>query len=166
MKSSLAALKEAHSRCGNDPAYRMDDESQWTIKFVYGLSNSYSEFKGFYENNLLDFPDSLDSAFTEASTYRVNRPDNRVQRADVFLTNGRAGRGNKGRGRSSPNTNVIKKKSRYSIFVVPLFSRLGNISIFCVSGVFSPSICRHRKSQPGKFSGIVFIEVGSLLKVI
>ena len=57
-------------------------------------------------------------------------------------------------------------KSRYSIFVVPLFSQLGNISIFCVSGVFSPSICRHRKSQPGKFSGIVFIEVGSLLKVI
>ena len=108
MKSSLAALKESHSRCGNDPAHRMDDESQWTIKFFYGLSNSYSEFKGFYENNLLDFPDSLDSAFTEASTYRVNRPDNRVQRANVFLTNGRAGRGNKGRGRSSPNTNVIR----------------------------------------------------------
>ena len=85
MKSSLAALEEAHSRCGNDPAHRMDDESQRTIKFIYDLSNSYSEFKGFYENKLLDFPDSLDSAFTEASTYRANRSDNRVQRADVFL---------------------------------------------------------------------------------
>ena len=108
MKSSLAALEEAHSQCGNDPAHRTDDESQRTIKFIYGLSNSYSEFKGFYENKLLDFPDSLDSAFTEASTDRVNRSDNQVQRADVFLTNGRTGRGNKGRGRSSPNTNVIR----------------------------------------------------------
>ena len=86
----------------------MDDERQRTIKFICGLSNSYSEFKGFYENKSLDFPDSLDSAFTEASTDRVNRSDNQVQRADVFLTNGRTGRGNKGRGRSSPNTNVIR----------------------------------------------------------
>ena len=86
----------------------MDDERQRTIKFICGLSNSYSEFKGFYENKSLDFPDSLDSAFTEASTFRVNRSDNRVQRADVFLTNVRAGRGKKDRGRSSPNTNVIR----------------------------------------------------------
>ena len=108
LKSSLAALEEAHSRCGNDPALRMDDESQRTVKFVYGLSNSYSEFKGFYENKLLEFPDSLDSAFTVASTYRVNRSDHRVQRADVFLTNGRAGRGNKGRGKPTPNANMIR----------------------------------------------------------
>ena len=64
MKSSLAALEEAHSRCGNDPAHRMDDESQWTIKFVYGLSNSYSEFKGFYVTTYWIF--QTDSAFTEA----------------------------------------------------------------------------------------------------
>ena len=56
----------------------------------------------------LEFPDSLDSAFTEASTYRVNRSDHRVQRADIFLTNGRAGRGNKGRGKPTPNANLIR----------------------------------------------------------
>ena len=68
MKSSLAALEESHSRCGNDPAHRVDDESQRTIKFNYGLSNAYTELKGFYENKLLEFPNSLDAAFTEAST--------------------------------------------------------------------------------------------------
>ena len=69
MKSSLAALEEAHARCNNDSAKRMEDESQRTIKFIYGLSNASAEFKGFYENKLLPFPDSLDAAFTEASTY-------------------------------------------------------------------------------------------------
>ena len=86
----------------------MDDESQRTIKFIYGLSSSYSEFKGFYENKLLEFPENLDSAFTVASTYRINRHDNKIQRADIFVTNGRAGRGNKGRGKPSQNTNVIR----------------------------------------------------------
>ena len=56
---------------------------QETIQFS-GMSNSYSEFKGFYENELLNFSDSLDSAFMEASAYIINRSDNRVQRADVF----------------------------------------------------------------------------------
>ena len=64
MKSSLAALEEAHAQCNNDSAKRMEDESQRTIKFIYGLSNAYAEFKGFYENKLLPFPDSFDAAFT------------------------------------------------------------------------------------------------------
>ena len=57
-------------------------------------------------------------------------------------------------------------ESRYSIFVVPPFSQLGDITSFCVSGVSSPLTCRHLASQPWKFSGIVYVEVGSLLKVI
>ena len=65
----ISALEEAPARYNNDPAKRMEDESQRTIKFIYGLSNAYAEFKGFYENKLLPFPDSLDAAFTEASTY-------------------------------------------------------------------------------------------------
>ena len=50
----------------------MTKASGQSSTFIYGLSYSYSEFKGFYENKLLEFPDSLDSAFTEASTYRVD----------------------------------------------------------------------------------------------
>ena len=69
---------------------------------------SFSEFKGFYENKLLEFPENLDSAFTVASTSRINRHDNKIQRADIFVTNGRAGRGNEGRGKPSQNTNVIR----------------------------------------------------------
>ena len=53
MKSSHGALEEAHAQCNNDPAQRMEDESQRIIKFIYGLSNAYAEFKGFYENKLL-----------------------------------------------------------------------------------------------------------------
>ena len=40
--------------------------------------------------------------------HRLIRSDNRVQIADIFLINGRAGRGNKGRGRSTPSANVIR----------------------------------------------------------
>ena len=108
MTSFLAALEEAQARCNNDPAERMEDESQRTIKFIYGLSNAYAESKGFYENKLLSLPDSLDAAFTEASTCRVNKSDSRLQRADVFMTNGRAGRGKQGRGRSAPPANGIR----------------------------------------------------------
>ena len=64
--------------------------------FIYGLSNSYSEFKGFYENKSLEFPDSLDSAFTEASTYRVNRSDHRVKELIFFLPMAVLGEGIKG----------------------------------------------------------------------
>ena len=69
----------------------MDDESQRTIKFIYGLSNAYAAFKGYFENKLLSFPESLIAAFTEASTYKTNRAEgNRThRRSDIFVTSGK-----------------------------------------------------------------------------
>ena len=45
LKSSLSALKESHGRRDNDPAQRIDDESQRTAKFIYSISNAYAAFK-------------------------------------------------------------------------------------------------------------------------
>ena len=82
----------------------MDDEPQRSIKFIQGLSAQYNEFKSFFENKLIPYPVTLDEAFTEASTFRVNRADQQryLQRSDVFSARGRSGRGGRGgRGRVS-----------------------------------------------------------------
>ena len=101
--NALTALEEAHIRCGNDPALRVDDDEQKAIKFIYGLANSYGEFKSFYENKLLPYPTTLEDAFTEASTFRVNRADNvrHQSRIDMFITGERNGGGGRGRGKQS-----------------------------------------------------------------
>ena len=98
MKSSLSALEEAHTRCDNNPEQRMDDEPQRSIKFIQGLSSQYNEFKSFFENKLIAYPVTLDEAFTEASTFRINRVDQQryAQRIDVFSARGRSGRGGRG----------------------------------------------------------------------
>ena len=91
LKSSLSAFEEFHGRCENDPAQRMDDESHRTIKFIYGLSNAYAAFKGYFENKLLAFPESLDAAFTEASTDKTNRAkgNRKHRRSNIFVTSGK-----------------------------------------------------------------------------
>ena len=107
MKSALTAVEEAHIRCTNDPILRMDDDMQQSIKFIYGLASQYSEFKSFYMNKLLPYPTTLDEAFTEASTFRINRADHirHQNRVDMFVAGGRSGRGGRGgRGGRIPST--------------------------------------------------------------
>ena len=106
--NALTALEEAHVRCGNDPTLRGEDDEQKAIKFIYGLSHHYAEFKSFYENKLLPYPATLETAFSEASTFRVRaqssaRHQNRV---DMFVAGGRSGRG--GRGSRPGNVNLPK----------------------------------------------------------
>ena len=113
-KAALVAVSEAHVRCGNDPLLKMDDELQRSMKFIYGLPSRYSEYKGFFQNRLIDFPETLDDAYTDASVFKVNREDlNRHQsRIDMFITSGRGrGRMDSGRGRgkqNSPKSNTFK----------------------------------------------------------
>ena len=86
IKTSLSALEEAHLRCGNEPAQKMDDEAQQVIKFIHCLSTDYNEFRNFFLNRLLPYPTTLDEAFSEASSFRVRRNEQRQHRADIFAT--------------------------------------------------------------------------------
>ena len=108
MKSAIATLEEAHTRYGNDPEARMDDDNQLALKFIYGLSGAFSEFKNFFENKLRPYPHSLDEAYAEATSYKNSQATlTRTIRANIFATTGRgrSGRGRgRGRGTSAPST--------------------------------------------------------------
>ena len=109
IKSSLSVLEEAHIRCDNNPEQRIDDGTQRSIEFIEGLFAQYREFKSSFENKLIPYPVTLDEAFTEASTFRIDRADQQryLRRIDVFTARGysrRGGRGGRGRGTTTSYT--------------------------------------------------------------
>ena len=120
-KASLAAVSEAHIRCSNDPIAKMDDDLQRSMKFIYGLSTKYSEYKSFFENRLIEFPLSLEEAFSDASVHRINREDGmrHQSRIDMFVSSGR------GRGRSSMNSGRGRGTKPTENSVVPICYKCG-----------------------------------------
>ena len=112
-ESAIATLEEAHTRYGNDPAEKMDDENQLALKFICGLSGSFSEFKHFFENRLRPYPTSLDEAYAEATAYKNTLANvTKSIRANIFAANGRGrgrGRANaSGRGRGTSASSNIR----------------------------------------------------------
>ena len=107
-QSLLAARHEALLRCGYDDENIPEDDDQQAIKFIKCLLPKYDEFKGFFRNGLVEYPCTLEDAFTQASTYRTNNNDRYINRNDIFTFSGRGGRGRTGRGRNYENNNNIQ----------------------------------------------------------
>ena len=116
MQSAISAMNEAHLRCGTDLSTLPDTSSQQAIKFIKCLSPKYEYFKSLFRNGIVEYPVTIEDAFTVTSTYNANNNDaqrsNNFSRHDMFISNGRGGRGG-GRSSNSSSNRSNSSNSKY-----------------------------------------------------
>ena len=122
LQSAISAMNEAHLRCGTELTSLPDNSSQQAIKFIKCLSPKYEYFKSLFRNGIVEYPMTIENAFTVTSTYNANNNDaqrsNNFSRHDMFITNGRGGRSggrssNRGNNRSNSRSNSSNSKSEF-----------------------------------------------------
>ena len=102
-KSMASALQEAHRRAGDE--YSMPGDKQRGVKFILGLSDEFKDLKKYFQDEIKEWPESLEEAFLKASKFTPEKHTT-PQRQNIFV-----GMKNKNSHKSHYNTKNENKKN-------------------------------------------------------
>jgi hypothetical protein len=103
-RALLTGVQEAYRRADEEIPESAFRDFQLGLKFTMGLNSSYAVYKQYYEDSIKEWPDSLESAFFQASKFMPRTtPSSYTEgagRSNTFATRGRYGGRSRGGGRN------------------------------------------------------------------